>query len=590
MISTQPPPVTSYSGPTFGGKAMAGKQPLIGAAVLVYAAGTSGNGSSATALLTSALTTDANGAFTVPAAYPCPSSTSLVYVVARGGKPGAAATSANSAIALLTVVGVCDQIAASSQIVVNEVTTTATTFALSQFLSTGGNLGSSSTNTVGLANAVATASAFADITAGTSPGPTFATNGTSPAPRIDSVANALNACAASTATGGACNSLFSATTPSGGSAPNNTLDAAFNLARNPAVNVASLYTLSATSSAFTPVLTTAPTDWTLYVNYSGGGMNSPSGLGIDGAGNVWVASYFDTATLFSPLGKQLLPQGVTGFGLSASYGLAVDANNNAWIPNEPSQTVAGNSVSVVTESGQSVAGSGGFTSGGLDYPIAVAIDTDTSVWVVDYGNSHLTHLSSSGQALSGTSGYTSNSLAFPVAVAIDGSHNVWVANISGATVTKATPDGSQFTNFTCCDGPSSIAIDKLGNVWVANYYGNSISEISSSGAVISNGTYVSGGIDHPQGLAIDGNGNVWVANFRSASITELAGATAVTPGAALSPSVGLGGDAALLEAYAIAIDPSGNVWITNFGSNILTEYVGLAAPVRTPLITLPVAP
>jgi streptogramin lyase len=212
------------------------------------------------------------------------------------------------------------------------------------------------------------------------------------------------------------------------------------------------------------------------------------------------------------------------------------------------------------------------------------------VWVVDYGNSHLTHLSSSGQALSGTSGYTSNSLAFPVAVAIDGSHNVWVANISGATVTKATPDGSQFTNFTCCDGPSSIAIDKLGNVWVANYYGNSISEISSSGAVISNGTYVSGGIDHPQGLAIDGNGNVWVANFRSASITELAGATAVTPGAALSPSVGLGGDAALLEAYAIAIDPSGNVWITNFGSNILTEYVGLAAPVRTPLITLPVAP
>src|ERR1039458_7655181 len=126
-------------------------------------------------------------------------------------------------------------------------------------------------------------------------------------------------------------------------------------------------------------------------------MNSPSGLGIDSAGNVWVASYNSAASLFSPLGKPLLPQGITGFGLSASYGLALDANDHAWIPNEPSTGVAGNSVSVLTSSGQSAAGSGGFTAGGLDFPISVAIDTDGSAWVVDYGNSHLTHLSGSGQ-------------------------------------------------------------------------------------------------------------------------------------------------------------------------------------------------
>jgi len=46
----------------------------------------------------------------------------------------------------------------------------------------------------------------------------------------------------------------------------------------------------------------------------------------------------------------------------------------------------------------------------------------------------------------------------------------------------------------------------------------------------------------------------------------------------------LGPDAALLEAYAIAVDASGNLWISNFGSNILTEFIGLAAPVRTPLL------
>jgi streptogramin lyase len=586
----QTPPPNSYSGTAFGGKAMAGKQPLIGTSVQVYAAGTSGNGSNATALLPSPLTTDANGAFTVPAGYPCPLASSEIYIVARGGKPGAAAASANGAIVLLTALGACDQIAAASQIVVNEVTTAAATYALSQFLSEGANLGASSTNLAGLQAAVATASALVDVTAGSSPGPTFAANGSSPAQRIDSVANLLNACVASTSSGSACNSLFSATTPAGGIAPANALDSVLNLVRNPAVNVASLYALSAGNSAFAPTLAAAPSDWTLFVNYTGGGMNSPSGLGIDGSGNVWVANYFNVASLFSPLGKPLLAQGITGFGLSASYGLAVDANNNAWIPNEPSTGIAGNSVSVLTSAGQSVSGSGGFRAGGLDFPTGVAIDTDTTVWVVDYGNSHVTHLSSSGVALSGATGFTTPLFVFPVSAAIDGSHNVWVANQSGATVTKVSPDGSRFTDYACGDGPSTLAIDRLGNVWVANYYGNSITEISIAGAILSTVTSMGGGLDHPQGVAIDGAGNVWVANFRTVAITELAGAGATVPGAALSPSGGLGADAALLEAYALAVDASGNLWISNFGSNTLTQFIGIASPVRTPLLVVPTAP
>jgi streptogramin lyase len=576
---------------SFSGKAMAGKQPLIGASVQMYLAGTSGNGSSGAALLSSPLTTDANGAFVVPSGYFCPSGASQFYVVVRGGRSGAAATAANGAIALLTVMGTCLQSFTESQIVVNEATTVAGVYALSQFLSAGANLGASSSNALGLANAVATAQALVDVTKGSSPGPGFAANGTSPAPRIDSLANLLNGCTAAGATGSSCSGLFSATTAAGnGSAPNNTLDAALNLARNPAANVAALYALSTGSNAFAPALASAPADWTLFINYTGGGMNAPSGLGIDSVGDVWVASYFNVASVFSPLGKPLVPQGITGFGLSASYGLAVDANNNAWIPNEPSATVAGNSVSVLNSNGQSVAGSGGFTAGGLDFPIAVAIDTDGSAWLVDYGDSHLTHLSSSGQALSGTTGYASPTLVFPVAAAIDGSHNVWIANQGAATVTKVAANGSQFSSYTCCNAPSGLAIDQLGNVWVTNYYGNSISELSSSGAVLSNGAYSGGGIDHPQDIAIDGAGDVWIANYRAASITELAGAGATAPGAALSPAGGLGPDAALLEAYAIAVDASGNVWVSNFGNNTLTQFIGLAAPVRTPLLGPPTAP
>ncbi len=590
----QTPPPTGYTGVSFGGKAMAGNLPLIGASVQLYSAGTSGNGSSGTALLSTALTTDANGAFTIPAGYSCPSGASQIYVVARGGKPGAAASSANAAITLLTAPGACNQVVAASQIVVNEVTTIATTYALSQFLAAGANVGASSTNIVGLQNAVATAAALANITAGSSPGPTFAPNGTSPAPNINSLANLLNSCTAGTG----CGALFSATTLSGGSAPTNTLDAALSLVRNPTANVAALFASSTASSAFAPTLSAAPSDWTLYVDYSGGGMNGPSALGLDSAGNVWVASYFEAGSVFSPLGKPLLPRGITGFGLSASYGLAVDANNHAWITNEPSTGVPGNSISVLDSTPTSYAGSGGFTGAGLDFPVAVAIDTDGSAWVVDYGDSRLTHLSSSGQALSGASGYTSAQFVFPVAVAIDSGHNAWVANQSAATVTKVAPDGSQFTSYTCCNAPSNLAIDQLGNVWVANYYGDSISELSKTGVVIANGTYAGGGIDHPQAIAIDGAGNVWIANYRVAAgsqfagISKLAGASlaGVAPGTTLSPAAGIGPHAALSETYAIAVDASGNVWVSNFGSNTLTQFIGLAAPVRTPLITLPAAP
>jgi hypothetical protein len=52
----------------------------------------------------------------------------------------------------------------------------------------------------------------------------------------------------------------------------------------------------------------------------------------------------------------------------------------------------------------------------------------------------------------------------------------------------------------------------------------------------------------------------------------------------LSPSAGWGTDQGLLEAFALAIDASGNLWVTNLGSNSVTEFVGLAVPVKTPLL------
>ena len=42
--------------------------------------------------------------------------------------------------------------------------------------------------------------------------------------------------------------------------------------------------------------------------------------------------------------------------------------------------------------------------------------------------------------------------------------------------------------------------------------------------------------------------------------------------------------------FSVAIDGAGNLWVTNFGNNSVTEFVGLAAPLKTPLIGLPQKP
>ncbi|HWZ00297.1 MAG TPA: MBG domain-containing protein [Edaphobacter sp.] len=576
-------PAASNPGVSFTGNANAGTQPVVAATVQLYAAGTSGNGSPGTGLLTNTLATDGAGAFTVPAGYACPAASSQLYVVVLGGHVGGGAP--NPGIALASPIGACNQLTSGSQFVINEVTTAATAYGLAQFLSAGANIGATSTNTQGLRNAVATVASLANLTTGTSPGASFPQNASSPAAKINSVANLLNTCTSAALPSG-CTALFSATTPAGGTAPSNTLDAALNLARNPGSNVAALYTQSTASTAFTPALTAAPSDWTMFLNYTGGGMNLPTAVGVDATGDVWVASYSGAASRFSPTGAPAFPNGITGGGLFHSYGLAIDPQNNVWIPNEDSPvSVNGGygSVTALSATGQLISGPTGFTAGGIAYPIAVAIDTNSTVWVTDSHNSSVTLLSSTGQPLSGPTGYQWPQLAYSYGIAIDANHNGWAASNEDDTITKISPDGSQFTNYACCRGPAAVAIDQRGFVWVTNYLGDSISQLASDGTVISSG-YSDGkaSISHPQGIAIDGSGHVWVTNILGSSITELAGSATNSPGQILSPTAGWSRDAGLNYAYAVAIDASGNLWVVNKTTNILTEIIGLATPVKTP--------
>ena len=103
--------------------------------------------------------------------------------------------------------------------------------------------------------------------------------------------------------------------------------------------------------------------------------------------------------------------------------------------------------------------------------------------------------------------------------------------------------------------------------------------------------FTGGGLYSPQGIAIDASGNVWVTDFYSSagvnsgngSVSELNVSGNPASG---SPFTGGG----LGNPSSIAIDASGNVWVANYTGHSVTEFVGAAAPVKAPLIGLPQKP
>jgi phosphatidylserine/phosphatidylglycerophosphate/cardiolipin synthase-like enzyme len=60
-----------------------------------------------------------------------------------------------------------------------------------------------------------------------------------------------------------CGQLFTLATPSGGSAPTDTVGAALDILKQPTVNVSQLYALLPSTLAFTPTLSSAPASWAL---------------------------------------------------------------------------------------------------------------------------------------------------------------------------------------------------------------------------------------------------------------------------------------------------------------------------------------
>jgi hypothetical protein len=609
----------------FQGQVLSGTQPISGATLQLYAVGSAGNDSAATPMLTQPVTSDGLGMFNLTGYFTCGQSSTgstitttvtpantQVYLVATGGIASPTSTTGNPALVLVAAVGSCSNLTTPTPFfTLNELTTAAAAWALAPFSASATNIGASATNTLGIANAFLDAALLANPATGAAA--TLPANLTVETGKLSAFADALNPCTASDG-GSACDPLFTAATPTGGTAPADTFTAALNIVHNPGQNVAAVYALIPTppTPPFATTLTASPNDWTLSLTVTGGGLLEPTALGIDSQDNVWVANQNGPLSAFSPQGTPLSP---TGFGFVSGvsiidfvFGLAIDPGNNIWVTNQ--QGYGGGGSGSVTEfygvNTPATTGTspnpGGY-SNSIGYPVALAADTNGYIYVANTSNSSATVLDNSGNLVSGSLGANYTLGDIPNAIALDATHGFWLSG--NENVAHISSTGTLLVNAACCQQSFGMATDAAGDLWIADYLGGpdnrgaiaeAVTDTSGNTSVPISGL-VTGGINHPQMVAVDAAQNVWFTNRVNRSITEIAGTASTLPvGTAISPSTGVytaggyGLDAGLDGPFTILPDRSGNLWVSNESVYTLTMFFGLAAPTVTPLQPVPTAP
>lgn len=628
-VTATPAIVSSPGGVALQGVVQAGTQPVSGASVTLYAAGSTGYSSAASPVTVSgtstSVTTSSTGTFTIPAGYNCPSQASQMYLVSFGGTTKAGT---NPNLAMMTALGSCGGLNSAVTITINEVTTVGSVWALAPFMSDYAHVGSSNSNaTVGLANAFTKVNNLVNIQSGLANSITPAGNGTAPRAQLNTIANILNTCSSSpggaVGDGSACGALFQATNTIGLSttAPTNTIQAALNMAQTPYFNTGkgagTIYSLLPTTPVFAPALTTSPNDWTLAVSYTGGGLapqSYASNLAFDASGNLWITNNnYNSVTELNNAGAALSPYGSTlgGYqvgGISNPLGIAIDQLGNAWIAND-------SSITELAPLGKAVSSSAGYTGGGINGFLAgLAIDGSGNVWAANGGfpgnvawlagaNATINGTAkASGTPLSPSTGFTQSINNPTGAVAVDTSGTVWVLNNGDKSATELNSANGNFiqqdfgyqqllpspsASVLSAGVSSAMTIDNSGNVFLSP--GNQLVELLAGGSVANAGGqgYAgnSSGFTYSSFLALDGGQHIWVVILGGAGGCG-SGAVLVefnNKGSVLNNNpTGCGYLASSLSpsSSGIAADGSGGLWVLDKGN--VTEFVGLATPVVTP--------
>jgi len=564
--------------------------------------------------------TDSNGNFNITNDYACTAGQQL-YLYGEGGDSGAGAN--NAKIGLMAALGECSTINSSTYVVMNEVSTVATAYALAGFATDATHISSSGTALAkqGVSNAMANVGFLETLGTGAALLNDLISGTIAPQETVNSLANILASCVntdGSMNPGSGCNSLLTTATSNGtngGTQPGDTATAAIYIAQNAGANVSALYNLPVPTPPFSPVLSGTPTDWTVDILFAAQTIApnavTTGSLAIDRYGDVVVAGQWPG--LFSnPCAGNPPPPGCgTGYLCPSSTtqlssyseaifvpipsaepvadlsgclpgtpsgvifnSVAFDGASNLWVTSDTDQLVEINQQYLHTEGGGSVSL---FSGGGMDLPQGLAFDASGNLWVANSGPSTINAYNPTGASWLSPSGISGGGLQlqtdYPSGVAIDTSGNVWAGgwfNVSEFSSTGNPLSGpSGYADFSIITA-GMVAINQQNNAWVASSGG--LYELSPTGTVSPSSPLAAGGT---LAAAVDGAGNIWmdsggltpgIAEVNASGTLLLAGAggySASATGNSSGTTAGSVNNVGTMASspFSLAIDGSGNVWV-----------------------------
>lgn len=167
----------------------------------------------------------------------------------------------------------------------------------------------------------------------------------------------------------------------------------------------------------------------------------------------------------------------------------------------------------------------GTGDGQLNWPVAMAFDSQERLYITDEFNHRISVFDTQGAFLSkwGSFGSGAGEINGPSGIAIDTDNNVYVADQHNHRVQKFTSDGHYLNHWggkgssdSQFNLPWGLAVDANGNVYVADWRNDRVQKFDPDGrylAAFGESGEGEGQLHRPSSVAVDSEGQVYVADW-----------------------------------------------------------------------------